>query len=292
MTFIVSSNLIGVFLFCLLGVWTQNLSFLGGQKHSGNTQLTFIDVAFSVKTFWPFIMIGSCHKCRNGICVCECDIFLFVWFGLCGVSSSAVRKKKKEKEATCHRSPRNMNLSQGAPCVFFASQTLFCTQQYQEQQLTYRAFMGGFSRTSFVYVGFCCFLHLLRMTLVGFGERLSVLSSLICGCGGKFSFGIWAHAAWKPRSQHFISEWGQLCHTSHNGCTHIHKHPLTQTHTRTHTHWHSLVLPGQSEWSVVGPPRSGWESCWSRSLSQDTQSFYVARLENFSDYYLSAIIFL
>ena len=168
---------------------------------------------------------------------------------------------------------------------------------YQEQQLTYGAVVGGFRGQAWFMCVFFVF-FLLRVTLVGFGERLSVLSPLICGCGGKFSFGIWVHAAWKPRSQHFISEWGQLCHTSHNGCTHIHKHPLTHsnahthTHTHTHTHWHSLVLPGQSEWSVVGPPRSGWESCWSRSLSQDTQSFYVGRLENFSDYYLSAIIFL
>lgn len=74
--------------------------FFGGKKRSGNTQLTFIDVAFSVKTFWPFIMIGSCHKCRHGICVCECNIFLFVSFGFCGVSSSAVKKKKKRRPVT------------------------------------------------------------------------------------------------------------------------------------------------------------------------------------------------
>lgn len=84
MTFIVSSDLVGVLLFCLLGVWIYTkplFSILGGQKCSGNTQLTFIDVAFSVKTFWPFVMIGSCHQCRNGICVCECNYFPFcvVW---------------------------------------------------------------------------------------------------------------------------------------------------------------------------------------------------------------------
>ena len=121
----------------------------------------------------------------------------------------------------------------------FLPHTLFSVSR---TAVNLRGCCGWFSRTSLVYV--CVFFFfLLRVTLVGFGERLSVLSPLICGCGGKFSFGIWVHAAWKPRSQHFISEWGQLCHTSHNGCTHIHKHPLTHSnaHTHTHTHTHTLT---------------------------------------------------
>lgn len=148
----------------------------------------------------------------------HCDYFLFAW---CFFGQSSEAKKSRPVKAVkdvfaCH---------------------IFCARQYREQQLTHRGCCGWLSRTSFVYV-------------LGFGwlwwvsVKDSLCSSLICGCGGKFSFGIWVHTAWKPRSQHFISEWGQLSHTSHNGCTHIHKHSLTHSHTRTHRDMHTLTQFG------------------------------------------------
>lgn len=111
---------------------------------------------------------------------------------------------------------------------------------------------GWFSMVSFIYVFWFGWLRCVSL-------KDSLCRSLICGCGGKFSFGIWVHTAWKSRSQHFISEWCQLTHTSHNGRTHIHKCSLTKplTHTHTRTHWHTLHLPNQSEWSGVGPPEVG-----------------------------------
>lgn len=124
---------------------------------------------------------------------------------------------------------------------------------------------GWLLRTSVVYV-------LWLGWLVVFTERLSVYFPNL---RPQWKTLIWdlVHMAWKPRSQHFISQWGQLVHNSHSGCMLVHKCSLTHTrcvHMRTHRH--TLGLSNQSEWSGVGPPRSGWERCWSRSLSQDTQS--------------------
>lgn len=115
-----------------------------------------------------------------------------------------------------------------------------------------------------------------------------------------------AYTAWKLCSQHFISKWGQLSHTSYNGCTQIHKHSVTEeiktaalslplyvslfhTHTHADSYWHSLGLTNQSERSGVSPPRSGWESCCSCFR---THKVCVGGLQNFSAYYSFKTTFL
>lgn len=146
----------------------------------------------------------------------------------------------------------------------------FCMRVSLGNKVDLSGCCGWLWKTSFVYVFW--FGWLWRFSL-----KDSLCSSLICGCGGKISFGIWVHMAWKPRSQHFISEWGQHTHGSHNSSTH--KHSPTETlslahaHTNTCTQWHTLGLSDQSEQSGVGPTSGGWERCWNRSLSQDTPSF-------------------
>lgn len=126
-------------------------------------------------------------------------------------------------------------------------------------------------KTSFVYVFWFGWLW-------WFSLKDSLCSSLICGCGGKISFGIWVHMAWKPRvNTSSVSEVNTL--TAHTTAPHTNTHPQRRslshacTHTNTCTHWHTLGLSNQSEQSGVGPTSSGWERCWNRSLSQDTPSF-------------------
>lgn len=103
-------------------------------------------------------------------------------------------------------------------------------------------------KTSFVYVFWFGWLW-------WFSLKDSLCSSLICGCGGKISFGIWVHMAWKPRSQHFISEWGQHTHCSHNSSTHKHSPTETLSLTCMHTHKHMHTL---THFRTFRPIRAKW----------------------------------
>lgn len=128
----------------------------------------------------------------------------------------------------------------------------------------YRPIVGGFRGQALFtryYVG---------VTLVGFKSKSL---SVVCWFpvrGGKFPFGIWVHTAWK-RLQSTLHQWGQLT---------LHTEPGLHIRAPTHTQWHSLGPFNQSEPSGVGPPWSGWESCWNTSLSQDRQ-VWVGGLGNF-----------
>lgn len=125
----------------------------------------------------------------------------------------------------------------------------FCMRVSLGTKVDLRGCCGWLWRTSFVYV--FCFGWLWRFSL-----KDSLCSSLICGHGGKFSFGIWVHMAWKPRSQHFISGWGQHTCGSHNSSTHT--QPLFHAHTRLHTQTHTHALTHfRTSWPIR------WK--WSRS---------------------------
>lgn len=147
---------------------------------------------------------------------------------------------------------------------------IFCAQQNQEQQWTWQAVVGGFrGQLLFMYFGSIDSARFQWKTLCVVPWFATAVENSHLG----FEYTRLESLTVNTSS---VSE-VKLTRTSHD-CTHIHKHSLTKTCTPdTHTHTHTLTQFGaanQSEWSRVGPPRSGWESCWNRSLSRDTQSLH------------------
>lgn len=77
-----------------------------------------------------------------------------------------------------------------------------------------------------------CLCVLVLVTFWWVSLKDSLCSSLICGCGGKFSFGIWTHAGLKA-SQSTLHQWVRSAHSHFSQRT---------PHTHTHRHIHSDTL--------------------------------------------------
>lgn len=100
MTFIVSADLVGVLLFCLLGVWTQNLSFLGARSAQETLSWHSLMWHFQWKHFDPLLWLEAATSAAT--------VFVFVnaiFFFLCRLDFVAYhlqqwKKKKKRRPVT------------------------------------------------------------------------------------------------------------------------------------------------------------------------------------------------
>lgn len=132
-------------------------------------------------------------------------------------------------------------------------------------------FCGRLSRTSFVYMFWFEWLWWASL-------KDSLCSSLICGRWKILIWDLSTHCLKALQSTLHQRARSTLSHLTQRVYTYTqtlmvwqrHSQRLSLSHTHMCTHWHGLGPPNQSERSGVGSPRSGWESCWNRSLSQDT----------------------